>query len=348
MIRHSWRGLIGLAVALLLPGDAAPQDPAIRDGHAPKNFVYFGRDRSRIQETAFLEAKSVVGAQLKYAWRELEPARDRYDLQLVLQDLEFLERHGKRLFIQLQDVSFEESIVNVPDYLRDDPAFGGGVARQYEPEGDDETVVVAHGWVARRWDPAVRQRFIKLLRALGEALDGRIEGLNLPETSIGFGESGEHDPPGFTYESYLEGVIALMTAAREAFPRSYVIQYANFMPGEELPWQDHGYLQGVYDHADAIGVGVGGPDLLPHRRWQMNHSYPFIAARDSNTVAGIAVQWGNLEDTNPETGERVSVDELYRFARDRLRLDYIFWGTQEPYYSEDILPFLRNLAADLP
>ena len=28
-------------------------------------------------------------------------------------------------------MSFEEAIVNVPDYLRGDPAFGGGVARQY-------------------------------------------------------------------------------------------------------------------------------------------------------------------------------------------------------------------------
>ena len=50
----------------------------------------------------------------------------------------------------------------------------------------------------------------------------------------------------------------------------------------------------------------------------------------ARTVAGIAVQWENLKDTNPEAGERVTVDELCRFARDRLRLDHIFWGTQEP------------------
>jgi hypothetical protein len=335
-----------LVCALLVLGAALACGAAqpTYDVNAPENFIYFGVERSRISEAGFLESESIVGAQLKYRWPELEPDRDRYDLQPILQDLAFLEEHGKALFVQLQDVSFEEAIVNVPDYLRNDPAFGGGVARQYSFEEDDETVPIAEGWVARRWDPAVRARFIKLLQVLARELDGRIAGLSLPETSVGFGESGELHPPGFTYESYFEGTKILMTAAREAFPRSHVIQYANFMPGEWLPENDHGYLRGVYEHADRIGAGVGGPDLLPYRRWQRIHSYALIAARSPNTVAGVAVQWGNLEDRNPTTGERVTVGELYRFARDRLRLDYIFWGTQEPYYSDEILPHLRNLA----
>ena len=129
--------------------------------------------------------------------------------------------NGKRLFVQLQDVSFSEE-VPVPDYLRD-PAFGGGVARKYEYEGDDESKAVFDGWVARRWDPAVRDRFAALLQALGKTVDGRIEGLNLAETSIGFGESGKLHPAGFSYERYVEATKATMTAARNAFPRSHVI-----------------------------------------------------------------------------------------------------------------------------
>ena len=333
--------------ALLLPvahiTDVSTQTRS--DERAPQNFVYFGRDRSRISDAEFLATDSAIGAQLKYTWRELEPERDRYDVRLILDDLAFLEQHGKRLFIQLQDLSFDNDIVNVPDYLREDPAFGGGVARKYEFEDDDESRPVPDGWVARRWDPAVRERFSELLRALGRELDGRIEGLNFAETSIEFGESGELHPPGFSYHSYFEGVKDLMSAARDAFRESRVIQYANFMPGEWLPGNDHGYLRGVYAHADRIGAGIGGPDLLPHRRWQRIHSYKLIAARSPNTVAGIAVQWGNLEDQNPTTGRRVTVDELYTFAREQLRVDYIFWGTQEPYYSEEILPYLHELDA---
>lgn len=311
----------------------------------PRNFIFFGRERQRISETAFLENTHIAGAQLKYTWRELEPERDRYELRPLLDDLAFLDKHGKRLFVQVQDVSFSEEIP-VPDYLRRDPAFGGGVARKYEYEGDDESKAHFDGWVARRWDPAVRARFIRLLEVLGKEVDGRIEGLNLPETSVGFGESGKLHPAGFTYESYVEGTKAIMTGARKAFPRSCVIQYANFMPGEWLPWTDHGFLRAVYTWADSVGVGVGGPDLLPHRKGQLNHSYPLITARGRNTPAGVAVQDGNLDEINPTTGKRVTVPELYRFAEEPLRLDYIFWGTQEPYYSEEVLPYLSGLGAE--
>jgi hypothetical protein len=170
--------------------------------------------------------------------------------------------------------------------------------------------------------------------------------MTLPETSIEFGRSAALHPQGFTYESYFESVKALMTAARSAFPRSHVIQYANFMPGESLPDDDHGYLPGVFEHADRIGVGVGGPDLLPFRRWQQLHSYPLIAARGMHTVAGVAVQAGNLADRNPTTGEKVTAAELHRFARNKLRLDYLFWGTQEPYFTDDVMPFLRTLPSE--
>jgi hypothetical protein len=337
--------LTNFTLLLLFPAFAHGCGRPQSESDTPKNFVYFGLDRERITEESFLESEVIVGAQLKYRWPELEPQRDHYDIDLILEDLAFLEQHGKRLFIQLQDVSFDEGIVNVPRYLREDPAFGGGMARQYGFEGDDESMPIAEGWVARRWDPGVRARFTRLLGALGKELDGRIEGLNLPETAIEFGETGELHPPGFSYESYLEGVKALMSAARQAFPSSQVIQYANFMPGEALPWDDRGYLRSVYQHADSIGVGVGGPDLLPHRVGQRSHSYPLIANRGPSTAAGLAVQWGNLDDVNPHTGARVTVDELYLFARDSLRLDYIFWGTQEPYYTSEILPYLRELSA---
>ncbi|WP_239492441.1 hypothetical protein [Luteitalea sp. TBR-22] len=268
---------------------------------APRNFIFFGRERQRISERAFLEHPHIVGAQLKYTWRELEPERDRYQVQPLLDDLAFLEARGKRLFVQLQDVLFSEEPV-VPDYLRTDPAFGGGAARKYEYEGDDESGARFDGWVARRWDPAVRARFIRLLEVLGTKVDGRIEGVNLAETSVGFGESGKLHPRGFTYENYVEGVKATMTGARRAFPRSCVIQYANFMPGEWLPWTDRGYLRAVYAWADRIGVGVGGPDLLPYRKGQQNHSYPLIAARGRHTPAGVAVQDGNLGGSIPPRG----------------------------------------------
>ena len=301
----------------------------------PQHFIFFAHERERIRDTAFLQHPRIAGAQLKYTWRELEPERDAYDFRGVLSDLAVLERHGKRLWIQLQDVSFSERQV-VPDYLLSDPAFGGGVARQSE-EGKFA------GLAARRWDPAVRERFNRLLYALAAAVDGRIEGLNLAETAVGFEEA--HLPAGFTFENYAHGIREIMTAARSAFQRSHVVIYANFMPGEGPPDRARGFLRGVYAHAQQIGMGVGGPDLLPHRPWQQKHSLPLIAARGPGIIAAVAVQDGNLADRNRATGERVTVAELYGYAVKTLRLDYIFWGTQEPYYSKVVIPYLRGEGA---
>jgi hypothetical protein len=202
--------------------------------------------------------------------------------------------------------------------------------------------LVPEGWVARRWDPAVRGRFAHFITVLADTLDGRIAGINFPETSIGVG-TGDLQPQGYTPAAYAEGIRDIMAAAGAAFRRSVVIQYANFMPGEELPDDDRGFLRGIYAFAARVGVGVGGPDLLPFRWFQRHNSYPLIAAREEGVVAGLAVQWGNLDDRDRRTGVQVTVRDLYAYAADTLHLDFIFWGTQEPYYSRDILPFLHAL-----
>ena len=73
----------------------------------------------------------------------------------------------------------------MPVYLVRDPIYNGGAAKQYEYEGDDEDQARVVGWMARRWDPAVQERFHKLLFALGKEFDGRIEGINFAESSVG-------------------------------------------------------------------------------------------------------------------------------------------------------------------
>jgi hypothetical protein len=191
--------------------------------------------------------------------------------------------------------------------------------------------------VARRWDPAVRQRFQKLLTALVKEFDGRIEGINLPETSVVF-EKG--NPSGFTAEKYRDAIIDNMAALKRAFPQSVAMQYANFMPGEWLPEEDKGHLASIYRRARELHVAVGGPDLLPYRRGQMNHAYKLIRENIGQMFTGIAVQDGNYAYENPRTGKRVTTDELRNFAIDYLGVDYIFWCDEEPFYSREVLPML--------
>jgi len=306
-----------------------------------RHYVFFNRDRGRIADPAFLTTKAFEGAQIKYTWPELEPEQDAYDFSAIRKDLTSLTANGKRLFIQLQDVSFHDSVVNVPRYLQRDSRYNGGVARQYSNEEAGKRAVPA-GWVARRWDPAVQERWHKLLLALGKEFDGKLEGINLPETSLVFGGNEEPLPKGFTHAGYRDAVITNMRTLKRAFPKSVAMQYANFMPGEWLPGEDKSYLRGVYQQARELKIAVGGPDLLPYRRNQMNHAYALIKESDGLVPTGIAVQEGNYEVVNPKTGKRVTIAELLEFATEYLKVDYIFWCTQEPFYSEQLMPALKR------
>ncbi|HET6668962.1 MAG TPA: hypothetical protein VFH15_01910 [Pyrinomonadaceae bacterium] len=210
------------------------------------HYVFFGRDREKIKEVySFLETKAFAGAQVTYSWRQLETTKDEYDFSAIREDLAFLTSHGKKLFIQLQDVTFSEKRINVPGYLLQDASYNGGANKQYQIRNGNEEQAVVAGWAARRWDPAVQARFHKLLFALGKEFDGRIEGINFAETSVGFGHSGRLFPKGFTFEIYRDAIITNMKALKRAFPKSVAMQYANFMPGEWRPDEDKGYLRAV-------------------------------------------------------------------------------------------------------
>lgn len=306
-----------------------------------ENYVYFNMDRERIQEKSFLETKRLVGAQLKYTWRELEPTKDNYVFDALKKDLAYLNAHDKKLFIQLQDVTFDTIRINVPDYIVEDTNYHGGVAIQYLTD-DNDKIINQDGYVSQRWDNHVAERFHKLLFELGKQFDGRIAGINLPETAVGFGESGKLYPEGFSPEIYRDAIQKQMQALKQAFSQSIVIQYANFMPGEWLPWDDNGYLESLYVLAKEKDIGMGGPDVKIYKKAQMNHSYKFLKAYSKDIKTGMAVQWGNYEEINPKTGKRVTVAEIYDFGNEEIGLDMIFWSTQEPYYSSDLIPYLKS------
>jgi hypothetical protein len=310
-------------------------------GAGMHHYVFLNRDRERISDAAFIGTRAFEGAQLKYTWRELEREKDAYDFSAIQHDLMFLNSKGKKLFIQLQDASFDSAIVNVPRYLLNDARYHGGADKQYSIKDDDEENAVAEGWVARRWDPAVQERFHKLLFALGNEFNGKIEGINLAETAVSFGESGRLFPKGFTPATYRDAVMTNLMALKRAFPKSVTMQYANFMPGEWLPDKDRSYLRSVYQRARELNVGVGGPDLLPYKPGQMSHCYPLIKACAGKVPTGIAVQHGNYQHKNPKTAQPVTISELVGFAAEHLKVDYIFWCTQEPFYSRKLIPFLQ-------
>jgi len=299
------------------------------------HYVFFGMDREKLKDATFLDA-AFEGAQISYSWRQLEQGKDQYEFSFIREDLQLLQSHGKKLWVQLQEVSFNPNRINVPKYLLNDPKYNGGVDQQISDRKGDDDHPVREGWVARRWDPAVQDRMYKLFAALAKEFDGRIAGINTDETSIGFGTTGKLFPKGFTPDAYRDATIANMKELKRAFPQSIAMVYANFMPGGRTQ------LEAVYRAARESNIAVGGPDLLPFRPFQQANSYPLIRQSAGKVPTGLAVQDGNYGDLDPKTQKRATVNELLKFATDELKLDYIFWCTQEPYFSSEVVPLMKN------
>ena len=275
-----------------------------------------------------------------YSWRQLERDEGVYDFSDIRDDLEFLKSKGKKIFIQIQDTTFDPAKSAVPNYIVKNPKYNGGTVFQYDSQGKPE------GVVAMRWNSEVRLRFKKLLDALGQRFDGEIEGINLQETAIGVEESQTTLAKGFTYDKYRDAILENMTSLKQAFPTSTTMQYLNFMPGEWLPDDDKSYLRSVFAHADKIGVGIGAPDLMPDKPGQKNHIYKFMSEGRWTIPLGIAVQDGNYsgetgEDRKPTEPWPNIVPHLEEFAETTLKVNYIFWGAQEPYFSHDLIPYLK-------
>jgi hypothetical protein len=305
-----------------------------------QHFVYFSRNRELIIDHPFLFHQMFRGAQIMYSWKDLEPEKGQYDFSMLTQDYVYLNARGKKLFIQLQDATFNPKYKAIPNYLFANE-YDGGAALQYNAEGKPD------GWVAKRWNKKVRERFALLLQALGKEFDGKVEGINLQETAIGISSKTDQS---FSEKEYINGLMENMLALKKAFPSSTTMIYANFTPGEWLPHNDKGQLRGIYEYGEEIGVGLGGPDLMVTRKGQLDHLVTLMHERQYTVPLGIAIQDGNYtgktgadldynELNESEKKSRINiVPLLHGFAKDFLRVDYIFWANQEPYFREDVMP----------
>jgi hypothetical protein len=171
-------------------------------------------------------------------------------------------------------------------------------------------------------------RFQALIAALAEAFDGRIYGINLPETAFQLPEGMEET---FDCDGYFVAELENILFARKVFGQSHVVQYVNFFPCE---WNnDRRYMERFFDAAVENGIGLGGPDIVPWRQGQMKNSYPFFNRHhDELPMVAMAVQGATLTYTNPRTGKKFTRREFIDFARDYLGVDIIFWTEDAPWF----------------
>lgn len=294
----------------------------------PEDWIFIGGDNP-VDHLDLLKRSDIAGVQVIHSWKSLEPEKDRYDFSRIDRDLALLEPLGKKLFLQIQDRFFFPTHRHIPDYVLADPIYSGGLVRQDDNAGEGKEK--GSGWVTIQWDPDVRARFQKLLMALGKKYDGKVFGINLPETAIEVQDNPDNQD--FTCDSYFDAEIENLGIAKQAFPTSHVVQYVNFWPCE---WNnDRKYMERTFEFAKKNGIGLGGPDIVPYRRGQMKNSYPFLNKyQDDLPLIAMAVQGPTLTYTNPKTGNKFTRAEFQDYAADYLGVDIIFWTVESSWLKE--------------
>ncbi len=307
-----------LALLALLPAPAGATEP--------RNFLFADSD-DLVAHRSLVERPEIEGVQIVYSWKSLEHAKGEYDFSQIESDLAFLQKRGKKLFVQLQDRFFFIEARNLPRYLLEEPEYGGGLVPQSDYAGEGQPA--GHGWAAIQWNSALRARFQALLRALAARFDGRIFGINLPESAVEV--DPKKDKTGFSCDAYFAAEMDNARVAREAFHQSHVVQYVNFWPCE---WDnERKYMSRFFEFAAQNRIGLGGPDIVPWRQGQMKNSYPYFNRyRGKLELVAMAVQEPTLTYTNPKTGKKFTREEFIAFARDYLGVDIIFWSVNAPWW----------------
>jgi hypothetical protein len=299
-----WAALWGAALAAALAAGLAGATEAATLKFHPGHYIALdkGQGQEAIRDAA---RPGVVGVEKRYSWAELERDEDRYDFSQVDSDLTLAARLGLRFVMFVEDKSFT-STRPTPRYLEADTL----------PLADG-------GWIAKRWDPEVLERFSRLLKAIGARFDGHpyFEGIALQETSLGLAGGRDY---GYTPEAYRDALIRLMGRAREALPSSQVFWYMNFLEGKNA------YLADVAEAAVPHRIAMGGPDVMPDNPALLRHAYPLYRRfRDRLTLfCSIQNKEYALRRRSPDRhGARYwTLEELFEFARDELGVDYLFWN----------------------
>jgi hypothetical protein len=196
-----------------------------------------------------------------------------------------------------------------------------------------------------RWDSTVVERYKALVAALGKRFDSHpnFEGVGAPESSLSLAKT-TLSAYGYTAEKYRDAYIEMFTYALSVMPRSRVFWYQNFMVG----------------HADSIGaiaaatgpkgLVMAGPDTLPDNDSLVAKSYPFFDQFKDKMHLGIQVEgscYRALHETSGYSTKYWTMTELFRYARDKLHVNYMFWvripksSPADSYNWTDALPVIK-------
>ncbi len=246
----------------------------------------------------------VKGFMKRYKWRDLEPSPGVYDFAEIRSDIAWTAAYGMRLIVMIEDKTFTAT--------RSTPAY----LDRYSLRN------IRGGYTTARWNPYVAGRMSALMIALGR-FDGEwnFEGVATQETALSLASS-VLDANGYTPEKYRDYYISVLSAAGNAMPRSRVFWFMNFFARK----QD--YIGVIANAVVGKGVVMGGPDVIPDDQPLRDMTYPYYDKFRYKMplfgqVEGECYAAPRKDCCSPTM--YWTMPDLFRFARDELHVDYMFW-----------------------
>ena len=295
--------LSALAFAICAP--AAQAYTTTRKFHPGQYTVLLHSNRDQRYMDDAARQPGTRGIMKKYRWSELEPTQGNYDLAGIQADLDWAKAYGMQLIIMIEDKTFKLE--------RPNPTYLDSVTPRNR----------AGGYTMLRFNPTVVARYQALTTALGQRFDAHpnFEGIAQQETALGL-DSSDLKAYGYTAEKYRDALIASFSHALTAMPRSRVFWYQNYFVGN----QD--YIGSVAAAVGPKGLVMAGPDVLPDNKSLQSKSYPFYDQFQGKMHLGIQVEnicYFHEHATSGYATKYWTPAELFRYARDKLHVDYMFW-----------------------
>jgi len=290
-----------------------------------------GKNNPEYLKKVYSELSSTTalrGIQVRYSWAELEKSYGVYDFTSIEKRLSELSSKNKRLMILLELKSWGANTALVPDYLKNNPIYEGGVF----PYSNNNSLKVI-GNNIKLWNPLIRDRLAALISALGKRFNSHeyFEGIGLTETSVGH----PINPITSTkMDDYYDNLLVLNKKMRGSFPNTMTFQFANHP--RPLLTSLVGELKGMKSALGCPDVFIEDPGLnFPGDQWSPPGVYEYYSENSGLMPLTVQVEGSNYEDTRWDgTGYKPTVLELLSFARNTLKVNYIFWVRDLNYYQK--------------
>ncbi len=286
---------------------------------------------------------NIVGYRVFITWGALEPSEGNYNfsvLDAILNRLETQYNKPKHLVVVVLPGPFGSSMPSsgsgsvIPMYLQTSSAYGASpVSGSYGWWGQNSGGASTGPFVAALYRPAVMDRMIALVQAMGAHYDGDpyFEGLMFQEDAWMVGLwSGA---PDYSDSQFITQLERLLSAATTAFPHTSVIM--------ENTWLTYAAgTQSFEQWMIANRIAPGTADTLGQTAFNMGYATSAkgmawgLQAYMGITAPGSSYNGGDLR---PQSRAMVDIEGY------DLSGDYFWnWGAPEGYQPADIITALNN------